>query len=234
MASILEKALGKEMVLPARKISTVEELLEVFPDVRDLLIDGTERSIQRPKDDEKQKENYSGKKKMHTRKNIIISDKKKLPTIGANGFLVRRELLEKCSIEDYLFDIDVVYELVMQGHDKFAKVKTGIIHIFSGSMSTFIKKQRRRIKDCRYYEKLGIRKYPWSSLSNGKLLKFVIYVLAVFPLVRQTMRDWMQKRDNAWSFHIFACWATLIIYFTGTLKNRYNPKAKVRTKWSCD
>ncbi|KAF5427086.1 DDE superfamily endonuclease [Candidatus Methanomarinus sp.] len=77
LASILEKALGKEMVLPARKISTVEELLEVFPDVKDLLIDGTERSIQRPKDDEKQKENYSGKKKMHTRKNIIISDKKK-------------------------------------------------------------------------------------------------------------------------------------------------------------
>ncbi len=39
LASILEKALGKEMVLPASKISTVEELLEVFPNVRDLLID---------------------------------------------------------------------------------------------------------------------------------------------------------------------------------------------------
>ncbi|MBE9594994.1 MAG: transposase, partial [Proteobacteria bacterium] len=75
--SILEKALGRKMVLPERKISTMGELLEVFPDVRDLLIDGTERPIQRPKDDEKQKENYSGKKKMHTRKNIIISDKKK-------------------------------------------------------------------------------------------------------------------------------------------------------------
>ena len=75
--SILEKALGRAMVSPKRKISTLEELLEAFPDVRDLLIDGTERPIQRPKDDEKQKENYSGKKKMHTRKNIIISDKKK-------------------------------------------------------------------------------------------------------------------------------------------------------------
>ena len=74
---ILEKALGRKMVLPEREISTLEELLEVFPDVRDLLIDGTERPIQRPKDNEKQKENYSGKKKMHTRKNIIISDKKK-------------------------------------------------------------------------------------------------------------------------------------------------------------
>ncbi len=56
--SILEKALGREMVLPDRKISTLEELLEVFPDVRDLFIDGTERPIQRPKDSEKQKENY--------------------------------------------------------------------------------------------------------------------------------------------------------------------------------
>jgi len=77
LASILEKALGRAMVLPERKISTMKELLEAFPDVRDLLIDGTERPIQRPKDNEKQKENYSGKKKMHTRKNIIISDKKK-------------------------------------------------------------------------------------------------------------------------------------------------------------
>jgi len=75
--SILEKALGREMVLPEMKISTMWELLGAFPDVRDLSIDGTERPIQRPKDNEKQKENYSGKKKMHTRKNIIISDKKK-------------------------------------------------------------------------------------------------------------------------------------------------------------
>ena len=34
----------------------MEELLEALPDVRDLLIDGTERPIRRPKDDEKQKE----------------------------------------------------------------------------------------------------------------------------------------------------------------------------------
>jgi len=34
---ILEKALGREMVSPKRKISTLEELLEAFPDVKDLL-----------------------------------------------------------------------------------------------------------------------------------------------------------------------------------------------------
>ncbi len=75
LTPILEKTLGKKMVLPKRKISTLEELFEIFPNVKDLFIDGTERPIQRPKDSEKQKENYSGKKKAHTRKNIVITDK---------------------------------------------------------------------------------------------------------------------------------------------------------------
>nr|AAU84264.1 conserved hypothetical protein [uncultured archaeon GZfos9C4] len=75
LTPILEKTLGKKMVLPKRKISTLKELFEIFPNVKDLFIDGTERPIQRPKDNEKQKEYYSGKKKTHTRKNIVITDK---------------------------------------------------------------------------------------------------------------------------------------------------------------
>ncbi len=75
LTPILEKVLDKKMVVPKRKINTLEELFEIFPDVKDLFIGGTERPIQRPKDSEKQKENYSGKKKAHTRKNIVITDK---------------------------------------------------------------------------------------------------------------------------------------------------------------
>jgi len=41
-------------------------------------------------------------------------DEKNLPTIGANGFLVRREELLKGSVDNYLFDIDVVYELIIR------------------------------------------------------------------------------------------------------------------------
>ncbi len=46
----------------------------MFPGVRVIFIDGTERPIQRPKDHERQKANFSGKKKRHTRKNIIVND----------------------------------------------------------------------------------------------------------------------------------------------------------------
>jgi hypothetical protein len=72
LTHILEKVLDKKMVLPKRKISTLEGLFELFPNVKDLFIDGTERPIQRLKDSEKQKESYSGKKKAHTCKNIVV------------------------------------------------------------------------------------------------------------------------------------------------------------------
>lgn len=46
--------------------------------MKEVIVDGTQRPISRPKDAEKQKENYSGKKKRCTRKNIAASSKDKI------------------------------------------------------------------------------------------------------------------------------------------------------------
>lgn len=73
----LEKALGYAMALPPRRMKSVQEFLERFPLVKELIIDGTERPVQRPKSKKKQKERYSGKKKKHTQKNIIATNRKK-------------------------------------------------------------------------------------------------------------------------------------------------------------
>lgn len=70
---ILEKVLGEKKVLPLRKIESIEEFLQHFPEVKEVIVDGTERPIARPKDAEKQKENYSGKKKRCSRKNLAAS-----------------------------------------------------------------------------------------------------------------------------------------------------------------
>lgn len=74
---ILEQALGYKQVLPERKLRSMEEFLERFPEVKAVILDGTERLVQHPKDSEKQKEHYSGKKKRHTRKHITGSTRKK-------------------------------------------------------------------------------------------------------------------------------------------------------------
>jgi hypothetical protein len=59
------------------QLHSVEEFLEHFPTVKEVIVDGTERPIARPKDAEKQKENYSGKKKRCTRKSLVASGKDK-------------------------------------------------------------------------------------------------------------------------------------------------------------
>jgi len=74
---ILEAALGQNMVLPERKIESIEQFLERFPDVKEVIFDGTERPVQRPKDSEQQQAHYSGKKKRHTRKHITGTTRKK-------------------------------------------------------------------------------------------------------------------------------------------------------------
>jgi hypothetical protein len=77
LSGILEATLGKKMALPKRQLKNIEDFFKAFPEAKEVFIDGTERPIQRPKDSQRRKVNYSGKKKRHTRKNLIISTKKK-------------------------------------------------------------------------------------------------------------------------------------------------------------
>jgi len=77
LLAALELALDKKIVLPERKLRTPEEFFARFPGVKDIWIDGTERPVRRVKDKQKQQRQYSGKKKRHTVKNIVVSDKQK-------------------------------------------------------------------------------------------------------------------------------------------------------------
>lgn len=74
---ILEQALGHKQALPERKLRSLQEFVERFPEVKEVILDGTERPVQRPQDSAQQKAHYSGKKKRHTRKHITGSTRQK-------------------------------------------------------------------------------------------------------------------------------------------------------------
>lgn len=78
---------------------SVKEFFEAFPEAKEIFLDGTERPIQRPKDTARQTANYSGKKKRHTGKNLILSDRKRRvgyvsPTVAgkAHDFGILKDL----------------------------------------------------------------------------------------------------------------------------------------------
>ncbi|WP_448601194.1 HARBI1 family protein [Thermoflexus hugenholtzii] len=74
LTPILNAALGDEMQLPARQPADLEEVLQACPELQ-FILDGTERPIQRPKDSQRRKDYYSGRKKQYTAKNVVITHK---------------------------------------------------------------------------------------------------------------------------------------------------------------
>ena len=74
---VLEMALGKHLALPQRKISSPEEFFKLFPEIKEVFLDGTERRTQKPRNLKKRNKLYSGKKKATTRKTVVVSDEKR-------------------------------------------------------------------------------------------------------------------------------------------------------------
>ena len=108
-SKVLEKALGRKLVLPKRRINSVEEFIELFPAVKDVFLDGSERRIQRPKDRKTQNKTYSGKKKATTRKNILMTDENRrilLLSPTKSGRRHDKRLADKISLVEHI-PIDV-------------------------------------------------------------------------------------------------------------------------------
>jgi len=143
---------------------------------------------------------------------LLELNERNIPTIGANGFLVRTRALKRVNHKPYLFDIDVVHQFIRIGQNRLAKVKIGIVHLFANDVGTFTRKTYRRIRDYLFYEKHGMRNYPWRRLSRARILKFALHTLLIIPIVRDSVKGYRNMPDKAWLFHPLACWLTLFIY----------------------
>ena len=71
---ILKNAQKNLKVLPKRTTDDPQKLLQIIESIDHILIDATERPIQRPQKPARQKKHYSGKKGFHTVKNTTVSD----------------------------------------------------------------------------------------------------------------------------------------------------------------
>ena len=69
---VVQQALERMKLTPERDGQAVESSELASEGGADLVIDGTERRRQRPQDEIQQKEQYSGKKKAHTDKNLVV------------------------------------------------------------------------------------------------------------------------------------------------------------------
>ena len=118
LTPVVNEALGRELLLPARRPAGLETLLKEVPELRLLVIDGAERPIRRPKDKDDQKQNYSGKKKAHRKKNLLISSERRVVYLGPTsaGSVHDKKLADQSGLI-YPPDTLIVKDTGFQGYE---------------------------------------------------------------------------------------------------------------------
>jgi len=152
-----------------------------------------------------------------------------VPTMGANGFLVRTAVVREAAVDEFYFDIDVVNELVQKGHHRVAKVDVALGHHFARDLRALRRKILRRIEDFLYWR--DKRNFPWLTTNRLQIVRFAAYTVLVVPLLWQAARGWLRVHDRAWLYHVPVCWLTLLMYAYAVLRSTVRRAPHSRRQW---
>lgn len=140
----------------------------------------------------------------------------RIPTLGANGFLIRRSFFLKSNHEpaEY-FHIDINVDLVKQGYNKYVFIKDDIIHLTNSKLFNFLGR-RKKFMDQYYMNNFSVRRYSvyQSQEDKLKLLIFILYAITIIKPLSDSVRGWLKIRDLAWFIHPFMCLAVVYLYGT--------------------
>lgn len=147
---------------------------------------------------------------------VVAMDPKRIPTLGANGCLVRRDILfQYASIdEENFFHIDVHVDLITQGFNTYAFTKDTILHLTSYRQLGSFLYRRKLFMDQFYLATAARRRY---SMYRGlqDLPRLALFILAAATFVWPTLealRGYMHVRDRAWFLHPVIAFCLLAIY----------------------
>ena len=186
-----------ELVLPERKVHSIEELFERFPEIKDVFADGVERKVQRPVSKKRQNKLYSGKKKIHTKKNVIVTDDKKkiiflTPTKSARRH--DKRLADKVLLFDYIPEKIALW------------VDTGFQGVLKQHYNTLIPKKATKGKPLTLHDKENNR-----IISSFRVVvEHAIAGIKRFNIVATTLRNRkvyfddlvMELSCGLWNFHL--------------------------------
>ena len=150
------------------------------------------------------------------------SDPRKIPSIGSNACLMRRQLVfDNADIRpEYHFPIDVMVDVIKRGHNKFGFVKNSIIHLTNSC--GFFTYLRRRLIFAEKYHFIDASRRRWSVVMKGDewaVFKFVIFSLTLIQPTFFAIKGYIKIRDIAWFLNPFMCLAITLIYGYMTIRN---------------
>ncbi len=139
----------------------------------------------------------------------------KVPTLGSQGFLIRRKDLSLTSTDPYFFHIEGNSEIISAGRNYYIFLKNSSGHNHVNSAGEFLKKCRRNI--ILFHKHKHLRTYRWES---GKT-SFILTVLSMITFIRPFLdasSNYLKIPDLAWFLHPYFCFMVPLIYAIETIK----------------
>ncbi len=139
----------------------------------------------------------------------------KVPTLGSQGFLIRRKYLQHTKTDPYFFHIEGNSEIISKGFNKYIFLKNSSGHNHVTSAKEFLKKCRRNIY--LFHKHAHLRTYKWESHP----IKFFFLILSMVTVIRplfDSIVNFIKKPDPAWFLHPYFCFMVPAIYAIETIK----------------
>lgn len=152
---------------------------------------------------------------------LVKFNKDFIPTLGSNGFLIRRDILFKNARVDleHFFHIDINVDLIKKGFNTYAFVDDVINHA-TEERGLFDYVNRRRLFVEKYhFENLKSRRYSvYEKKDLVTLLSFVVISLTFVKPFIDSLRGFYKIKDWAWFLHPVMCILIVCVYGFSVIK----------------
>ena len=145
-----------------------------------------------------------------------------LPTIGDNGHMVLRRLIQSVNSKPkHFLHTDAFAKLLAKKHDTYGVVRNSIIHV-TGSNIWGLYKRRIFYKNRFYDYNKAHRSYyvfnPHSKRDRWLLIRFIIYSLTLVEPIALSIRGFISVHDIAWFMHPIVCVVAVLSYGLSELR----------------
>lgn len=144
---------------------------------------------------------------------VVTFQPRNLPTVGANGFIIRRNIIMKVIKNPlHFFHIDACFDLAKKEYATYAFVSTDIWHKTGETMSGYIKRKLRYNNV--YLKDKKARRYHLFDSRYDKI-KLIIFIMLSLTLIEpsiRSIRGYIKIKDTAWFLHPFMCFLTTVLY----------------------
>ncbi|HVZ66639.1 MAG TPA: glycosyltransferase [Patescibacteria group bacterium] len=159
---------------------------------------------------------------------LINFNSNNLSTIGANGFMIRRDLLTKYAKSDpsHFYHTDVNLDLIKKGYKTYAFTKNSIAH-FGGRGSIYSYLMRRMLFMRQYYlgqDKLLKTKRRYSLYTKKDFWKLIYIIIISLTFIKPTidsLRGYLKIHDSAWFINPVLCFGFVVVYGYVVIEHKF-------------